>query len=64
MVVIQFTFCATLEPVCYIVVGEIPASRLRAQSIVLGRFVYVVIVIIVGTFNPYVKNNWGPKSGF
>ncbi|ORX37003.1 general substrate transporter [Kockovaella imperatae] len=64
MVIIQFTFCATLGPVCYIIVGEIPASRLRAQSIVLGRFSYVVIVIIVGTFNPYVTNDWGPKSGY
>jgi SP family general alpha glucoside:H+ symporter-like MFS transporter len=61
---INFAFHFSLGPVCYSIVGELPASRLRARSIVLGRFVYVVNGIIVNTINPYTTNLLGAKSGF
>jgi SP family general alpha glucoside:H+ symporter-like MFS transporter len=54
--------------VCYTIVGEIPASRLRAQSIAWGRFVYVCSAIVVNFLNPYMISttawNWGAKSGW
>ena len=61
---INFAFHFSLGPVCYTIVGELPASRLRARSIVLGRFTYVVNQIIVNTINPYTTNGWGALSGF
>ena len=61
---INFAFHFSLGPVCYTIVGELPASRLRARSIVLGRFVYVVNSIIVNSINPYTTNGWGALSGF
>jgi SP family general alpha glucoside:H+ symporter-like MFS transporter len=61
---ISFAFSASMGPVCYVIVGELPASRLRARSIVLGRFIYVINAIIASSINPYTTNDWGPKSGF
>lgn len=61
---INFAFHFSLGPVCYTIVGELPASRLRARSIVLGRFTYVVQQIIVNSINPYITNGWGALSGF
>lgn len=68
MVMVNLTFHMSIGPVCYTVVGEIPASRLRARSIAFGRFVYVVNGIIVATINPYMQSttawNWKAKAGF
>ncbi|ORX35608.1 general substrate transporter [Kockovaella imperatae] len=61
---INFAFHFSLGPVCYTIVGELPASRLRARSIVMGRFVYVVNGIVVNSINPYTTNIWGAKAGF
>ncbi|GFZ44894.1 hypothetical protein JCM24511_02620 [Saitozyma sp. JCM 24511] len=68
MTLVNFSFHCNLGPVCYTIVGEIPASRLRAQSIAWGRFVYVCSAIIVNFLNPYMISttawNWGAKSGW
>jgi SP family general alpha glucoside:H+ symporter-like MFS transporter len=68
MTLINFVFHYSLGPVCYTIVGELPASRLRARSIAFGRFTYVVAAIIVNQINPYMISstawNWQAKSGF
>ncbi|ORY20871.1 trehalose transport-related protein [Naematelia encephala] len=68
MTLVNFAFHLHLGPVCYTIVGEIPASRLRAISIAWGRFSYVCSAIIVNFLNPYMISktawNWGAKSGF
>ncbi|ORY31075.1 trehalose transport-related protein [Naematelia encephala] len=46
MVCINLLFHISLGPVCYSIVGELPSSRLRSRSIVLGRFFYLVSAII------------------
>ena len=68
MIFIKFNYHLTIGPFTYTIASEIPASTLRIRSIALGRFVYVVDGIIVGTLNPYMVSetawNWGAKSGF
>jgi SP family general alpha glucoside:H+ symporter-like MFS transporter len=64
MTLINFAFHFSLGPVCYTIVGELPASSLRARSIALGRFVYVVNSIVVNEINPYLTLGWAAKAGF
>jgi SP family general alpha glucoside:H+ symporter-like MFS transporter len=68
-IIVQIIFKLTLGPVTYVIVGETPSNRTRAQAIVLGRAIYVVGQIIVGQLNPRMLNNtadawnWGAKAG-
>ncbi|WVF71078.1 hypothetical protein IAT40_005875 [Kwoniella sp. CBS 6097] len=68
MVVINLLFHFSLGPVCYSIVGELPASRLRSRSIVLGRFVYLVSAIIGSQIRARMVTasawNWGAKSAY
>ncbi|KAJ4253964.1 hypothetical protein NW762_010363 [Fusarium torreyae] len=69
LVVVQCIFKVSVGPVTYVVVGETASSRVRAQTIVLGRAVYVCGQIIVQQLNPRMLNsssdawNWGAKTG-
>ncbi|WYZ45141.1 hypothetical protein EsH8_VIII_000457 [Colletotrichum jinshuiense] len=69
MIIVNITFKMSVGPTCYTIVGETSSSRVRAQSIVLGRAVYVVGQIIVQQLNPRMLNdkgdawNWGAKAG-
>ncbi|KAK8066239.1 hypothetical protein PG997_012986, partial [Apiospora hydei] len=69
MIMVNFTFKISIGPTCYTIVGEASASRVRAQTIVLGRAVYVVGQIAVNQLNPRMLNdssdawNWGAKTG-
>lgn len=69
LIFVQITFKLTLGPATYVIVGETPSNRVRAQTIVLGRAIYVVGQIIVGQLNPRMLNNtsdawnWGPRTG-
>ncbi|KAL1969338.1 hypothetical protein VTN77DRAFT_9530 [Rasamsonia byssochlamydoides] len=58
----------TVGTVAFSIVAEIPSSRLRTKTIVLGRNLYNVIGIINGVITPYMLNpsawNWKGKAGF
>ncbi|WWC87014.1 uncharacterized protein L201_001897 [Kwoniella dendrophila CBS 6074] len=68
MIMINLIFHFSLGPVCYSIVGELPSSRLRSRSIVLGRFIYVVCAIIAQQINTRMvaADGWNlkAKSGF
>ncbi|KAJ5455693.1 maltose permease [Penicillium daleae] len=68
MVVYTFVYGMKVGPVCYALVPEIPASRLRTRTVVLGRNLYNVINIIMNITIPYMLNptawNWKAKAGF
>ncbi|WRT69905.1 uncharacterized protein IL334_006896 [Kwoniella shivajii] len=68
MIIINLLFHFSLGPVCYAIVGELPSSRLRSRSIVLGRGVYVISAIIGSQLRARMVTatawNWGPKSAF
>ncbi|KAE8442521.1 hypothetical protein EG329_003236 [Mollisiaceae sp. DMI_Dod_QoI] len=68
MVAYTFVYDMTVGPVCYALVPEIPAGRLRTRIVVLGRNLYNIINIIMNIIIPYMLNpsawNWKAKSGF
>ncbi|OAA54712.1 Sugar/inositol transporter [Niveomyces insectorum RCEF 264] len=68
MVVYTFIYDMTVGPVCYALVPELPAGRLRTRTVVLGRNLYNVINIIMNVIIPYMLNptawNWKAKAGF
>lgn len=69
MIMVNFVFKISLGPTCYTIVGETSSSRVRAQTIVIGRAVYVAGQIAVNQLNPRMLNdssdawNWGAKTG-
>ncbi|KAL1846253.1 hypothetical protein Daus18300_014308 [Diaporthe australafricana] len=69
MILVNLIFKLSLGPTTYTIVGEMSSSRVRAQTIVLGRAMYVVGQIILQQLNPRMLNsssdawNWGAKAG-
>ncbi|KXJ87019.1 alpha-glucosides permease MPH2/3 [Microdochium bolleyi] len=69
LVVVQIIFKISLGPTTYVIVGEIASSRVRAQTIVLGRAVYVACQLVVQQLNPRMLQNdptawnWGARTG-
>ena len=69
LIIVQCIFKVSLGPTTYVVVGEISSSRVRAQTIVLGRAIYVCCGIMVQQLNPRMLNsssdawNWGARTG-
>ncbi|KAM0330484.1 hypothetical protein ACHAQA_003428 [Verticillium albo-atrum] len=69
LIVVQCIFKVSLGPTTYVVVAETSSSRVRAQTIVLGRAIYVCCGIVVQQINPRMLNstsdawNWGAKTG-
>lgn len=69
LIVVQCVFKISLGPTTYVVVAEVAANRVRAQTIVLGRAVYVCGQILSGQINPRMLNsssdawNWGARTG-
>lgn len=68
MIVYTFVYDMTVGPVCYALVPEIPAGRLRTRTVVLGRNLYNMINIVMNIIIPYMLNpsawNWKAKAGF
>ena len=69
MIITNLCFKLSLGPSCYTVVGEMSANRVRAQTIVIGRAIYVCGQIVSNQLNPRMLNdtgdawNWGPRAG-
>ncbi|WWC59367.1 uncharacterized protein I303_101919 [Kwoniella dejecticola CBS 10117] len=64
MIMINLIFHFSLGPVCYSIVGELPASRLRSRAIVMGRFIYVVMAIVFQQINTRMvaADGWNLKA--
>ncbi|KAF1936864.1 sugar transporter [Clathrospora elynae] len=62
------SYDATLGPICYSLVSEIPSTRLRSKTIVLARNAYNVSGIITNIVTPRMLNptawGWGARAGF
>ncbi|KAG9514745.1 general substrate transporter, partial [Aureobasidium melanogenum] len=58
----------TVGPICYAIIGETSATRLRNKSVCLARIAYDIANITCGAVNPYLLNptalNWKGKTGF
>jgi SP family general alpha glucoside:H+ symporter-like MFS transporter len=59
---------ATVGPVCYALVSELPSTRLRAKTVVIARCCYNAAFIVVLVLSPRMLNptawNWGGKAAF
>lgn len=69
LILVQITFKVSLGPTTYVIVAETSSNRVRAQTIVIGRAVYVCGQICVQQLNPRMLNkggdawDWGPRAG-
>ncbi|KAJ9133758.1 Sugar/inositol transporter [Pleurostoma richardsiae] len=63
-----FIYYITVGPVCYAIISETSATRLRNKSVCLARIAYYVSQIIGNVIEPYMVNptegNWHGKTGF
>ncbi|EAW12053.1 MFS maltose permease MalP [Aspergillus clavatus NRRL 1] len=68
LLVYTFIYDSTVGPVCFSLVSEMPASRLRTKTVVLARNMYNILNLVTGIIIPYMLNvdgwNWRGKSGF
>lgn len=68
MIVFVIVFSLTIGPVCYCLVAEMPASRLRVKTVVLARNSYNIVAIAANFLNAPILNptawNLGGKGGF
>lgn len=59
---------ATLGPICYALVSEMPSTRLRSKTIVLARNCYNIPGIVTNIITPRMLYptawGWGAKAGF
>lgn len=58
----------TVGPVCYAIISETSAVRLRNKSVCLSRIAYYISQVIGNTIEPYMVNpgnaNWKGKAAF
>lgn len=68
LIIFTFVYDASVGPVCYCLVAEIPSTRLRQKTVVLARNWYNIGSIIGNIMTPRMLNpsawNWGAKSAF
>lgn len=63
-----FVYQMTVGPICFVIISEISATRLRTKTIAIGTAVQAAASIIFTVAIPYMLNsdegNWGGKAGF
>ncbi|RSH89188.1 hypothetical protein EHS25_002300 [Saitozyma podzolica] len=68
LVVLNFAFNVSVGPGCYTIVGELPATRVRAQTIVIARITYILSSLVVNQLVPRMLSteswNWGDDVDF
>ncbi|CAI5760526.1 unnamed protein product [Candida verbasci] len=68
LLIYSLFFDLSAGPLCYIIVADIPAVRLKIKTVMFGRIIYNISGIVTSIMTPYMLNptawNWGPLSGF
>ncbi|KAF3035331.1 hypothetical protein E8E12_005979 [Didymella heteroderae] len=68
LLVFTAVYDATIGPVCYVFVSEVPSTRLRSKTIALARNCYNISGIVTNLITPRMLNPtawaWGAKAGF
>lgn len=61
-------YSLTVGPICYAIISETSAVRLRAKTVALSRNTYNITAIFAGVIEPYMMNptewNWKGKTAF
>lgn len=65
---LTFVYDMTIGPVCYVLVAEIPSTRLRVKTVVLARTAYNLAGILINWMTPHMLSpdawDWKGKSCF
>lgn len=68
LILLTFVYDMTIGPVCFVLVGELPSTRLRLQTVVLARVAYNLVGILISWMTPQMLSptawNWKGKSAF
>ncbi|KAG8407211.1 hypothetical protein J3458_020701 [Metarhizium acridum] len=56
IILMTFTYDLTIGPVCYVVVAEIPSTRLRVKTVALARVAYNAAMIVNTALVPKMLN--------
>ena len=68
LLIITAVYDMTIGPVCYVLVAEIPSTRLRIKTVVLARTAYNLAGILINWMTPRMLSatdwNWKGKSCF
>lgn len=68
LLIFTAVYDATIGPLCYTLVSEIPSTRLRSKTIVLARNCYNISGIVTNLITPRMLNPtawaWGARAGF
>ena len=68
IIFLTFVYDSTVGPVCYVLVAEIPSTRLRVKTVVLARVAYNLASIIANVLTPRMLNptawDWKGKACF
>ncbi|KAL2173488.1 general substrate transporter [Thermothelomyces heterothallicus CBS 202.75] len=63
-----FAYQMTVGPICFVIISEISATRLRSKTIAIATAVQAGATIVTTVAMPYMLNtdeaNWGGKAGF
>lgn len=52
----KLIYSLTVGPICYAIISETSAVRLRPQTVVIARNTYAMTQILAGVLNPYMLN--------
>ncbi|KAJ5415471.1 hypothetical protein N7465_004166 [Penicillium sp. CMV-2018d] len=65
---LSFIYNLSIGPICYVLVAEIPCTRLRIKTVILARIVYNTASIVTNVVTPRMLNptawDWKGKSCF
>jgi MFS transporter, SP family, general alpha glucoside:H+ symporter len=68
IIVLTFVYDMTIGPVCYVVVAEVPSTRLRVKTVVIARVVYNLVNFFTNAITPRMLNptawDWKGKACF
>ncbi|KAJ6118324.1 hypothetical protein N7471_013791 [Penicillium samsonianum] len=68
LLILTFVYDMTIGPVCYVLVAEIPSTRLRVKTVVMARTAYNLAGILINWITPRMLSptawNWKGKSCF
>lgn len=68
LIVLTGVYDVTVGPVCYVLVAELPSTRLRAKTVVLARVVYNLVSLVTNILTARMLNptawDWAGKSNF
>lgn len=63
-----FVYQMTVGPICFVIISEISATRLREKTIAIATAVQSAASLVFTVAMPYMLNtdqaNWGGKAGF